>query len=65
MFDSMCKMVNQFADKIKRPFSFFDRMIINGYFRPLLSEQTQIDRQYSMGIRNFTEYFKGITDHLA
>ena len=62
----MCKMINQFADKIKGQFSFFDRMIINGYFRPLLSEQTRIGHLYSMGIplRDFTEYFKIITDRL-
>lgn len=43
----MCKMVDQYADKIKGQFSFFDRMIINGYFRPLLSEQTRIGYLYS------------------
>ena len=36
----MCKMINQYADKIKGQFSFFDQMIINGYFRPLLSEKS-------------------------
>lgn len=63
----MCKMINQYADKIKGQFSFFDRMIINGYFRPLLSEQTRIGSLYSMGIplRDFTEYFKNITDLLT
>ena len=45
---------------------FFDRIIINGYFRSLLSEQTRIGYLYSMGIplRDFTEYFKNITDRL-
>ncbi|MDE6221535.1 MAG: hypothetical protein K2G51_14120 [Lachnospiraceae bacterium] len=63
----MCKMINQYADKIKGQFSFFDRMIINGDFCPLLSEQTRIGCLYSMGIplRVFTEYFKGVTDRLA
>ncbi len=62
----MCKMIDQYADKIKGQFSFFDRMIINGYFRPLLSEQTRIGYLYSMGIplRDFTEYFKDVTDRL-
>lgn len=62
----MCKMIDQYADKIKGQFSFFDRMIINGYFRPLLSDQTQIGYLYSMGIplRNFTEYFKDVTNQL-
>lgn len=63
----MCKMINQYADKIKGQFSFFDRMIINGYLRPLMSEQTRIGCLYSMGIplRDFTEYFKDITELLA
>lgn len=62
----MCKMIDQYADKIKGYFSFFDRMIINGYFRPLLSEQTRIGYLYAMNIplRDFTEYFKGITERL-
>jgi len=64
--DSMCKMTDQYADKIKGQFSFFDRMIINGYFRPLISEKTRIGYLYSMGIplRGFTEYFRNITDRL-
>ena len=63
----MCKMINQYADKIKGQFSFFDRMIINGYFRPLLSEQTRISYLYSMGIplRDFTGYFRNVTDCLV
>ena len=63
----MCKMINQFADKIKGTFSFFDRMILNGYFRPLLSEQARIGYLYAMGIplRDFTDYFKTVTDQLA
>ena len=63
----MCKMINQYADKIKGQFAFFDRMIINGYFRSLLSEQTRIGYLYSMGIprRDFTEYFKNVTDRMT
>ena len=63
----MCKMINQFADKIKGTFSFFDRMILNGYFRPLLSEQARIGYLYAMGIplRDFTDYFKTVTDQLT
>ncbi len=62
----MCKMIDQYADKIKGQFSFFDRMIINGYLRPLLSEQTRIGCLYSLGIplREFTDYFKDVTDRL-
>ena len=63
----MCKIINQYADKIKGQFAFFDRMIINGYFRRLLSEQTRIGYLYSMGIplRDFTEYFKNVTDRMT
>lgn len=62
----MCKMIDQYTDKIKGQFSFFDRMIINGYFRLLLFEQTRIGYLYSMGIplRDFTEYFKDVSDRL-
>ncbi len=62
----MCKMIDQYADKIKGQFSFFDRMIINGYIRPLISEKTRIGYLYSMGIplMDFTEYFRDITDRL-
>ena len=63
----MCKMIDQYADKIKGQFSFFDRMIINGYFRSLISEQARIGYLYAMGIplRDFTEYFKNVTDRLV
>ena len=63
----MCKMIDQFADKIKGQFSFFDRMIINGYFRPFLSEQTRIGSLFAMGIplRDFTGYFKDVTARLT
>lgn len=63
----MCKMIDLYADKIKGQFSFFDRMIINGYFRPLLSEQTRIGYLYSMGIplRDVTGYFRDVTDSLV
>jgi len=59
-------MIDQFANKIKGQFAFFDRIIINGYFRPLLSKQSRIGCLYSMGIplRDFTDYFKNVTDRL-
>lgn len=63
----MCKMIKQYVDKNKGEFAFFDRMIINGYFRLLLSEQSRIGCLYSMSIplRDFTEYFKNITSLLV
>ena len=48
----MCKMLNQYADKIKGSFSFFDRMILNGYFRPFLSEQMHGGALYSLNVLN-------------
>lgn len=63
----MQKRIIQFAAKIKGQFSFFNWMIINGYFRPLLSEQTLIDYLYFMSIPlwDFTKYFKDVTDRLV
>ena len=66
----MCKMLNQYADKIKGSFSFFDRMIINGYFRPFLSEQMRAGALCRLGIlyKDFKTYFmdvtKSLTDHI-
>ena len=66
----MCKMLDQYADKIKGSFSFFDRMIINGYFRPFLSEQMRIGALYQLGVlyKDFKSYFmdvtKALTDHI-
>ena len=67
----MCKMLNQYADKIKGSFSFFDRMIINGYFRPFLSEQMRVGALCRLGIlyKDFKTYFmdvtKSLTEHIA
>ena len=63
----MCKMLDQYADKIKGSFSFFDRMIINGYFRPLLSEQMRVGALYKLGIlyKDFKSYFMNVTKSLT
>ena len=63
----MCKMLDQYADKIKGSFSFFDRMIINGYFRPLLSEQMRVGALYQLGIlyKDFKSYFMDVTKSLT
>ncbi len=47
----MCKILDQYADKIKGTFSFFDRMI-NGYFRPFLSGQMRGWALYQLGVLN-------------
>ena len=63
----MCKMLNQYADKIKGSFSFFDRMIINGYFRPFLSEQMRVGALCRLGIlyKDFKSYFMDVTKSLT
>ena len=46
----MCKILEQYADKIKGSFSFFDRMIINGYIRPLMNEYSRSSSLYYLGV---------------
>ena len=57
--DSMCKLLEQYADKIKGSFSYFYRMIISGYFRSFIAEDL---RQYvlsRLGVlyKDFKQYF--------
>ena len=62
----MCKILEQYSDKINGLFSFFDRMIINGYFRPLLSEQMRGGALYQLGVlyKDFKSYFMNITNSI-
>ena len=62
----MCKILEQYSDKINGLFSFFDRMIINGYFRPLLSEQIRGGALYQLGVlyKDFKSYFMDITNSI-
>lgn len=62
----MCKMINQYADKIKGQFFFFDRMIINGYFIPLLSEQMRSGSLRLLDIlyKDFKPYFLNVTENI-
>ena len=66
----MCKILDQYADKIKGSFSFFDRMIINGYLPPLMNEYSRSAALYQLGVpyKNFKSYFmdvtNSITDHI-
>ncbi len=60
----MYKMIDQYADKIKGTFSFFDRMIINGYIRPLFLDW---ERQYGLSrlgalYKDFKSYVMNVTD---
>ena len=62
----MCKMLEQYADKIKGSFSFFDRMIINGYFRSFIAEDMRSYALSRLGVlyKDFKQYFMGITEDL-
>ena len=62
----MYTMIKQYADKIKGTFSFFDRMIINGYLLPFLAEQMRAGALSQLGIlyKDFKAYFSAVTDTL-
>ena len=62
----MCKMLKQYSDKIKGIFSFFDRMIINGYIFPLMNEHSRTHALYQLGIlyKNYKEYFSNVTESI-
>ena len=60
----MYTMIKQYADKIRGTFSFFDRMILNGYILPLLAEQMRAGALSQLGIlyKDFKTYFTAVTD---
>ena len=60
----MNKMLDQYADKIKGSFSFFDRMILNGYILPFISTNICNTSLYKLEVlhKDFKEYFKNITE---
>ena len=62
----MCKMLDQFSDKIKGSFSFFDRMIINGYINPLMNEHSRVGALYQLGVlyKNYKNYFSDVTESI-
>ena len=62
----MCKMLDQYTDKIKGIFSFFDRMIINGYILPLTSEHSRSGALYQLGVlyKDFKTYFMNVTESI-
>ena len=59
-------MIEQYSDKIKGSFSFFDRMIINGYINPLMNEHSRAGALYQLGIlyKNYKDYFSAVTDSI-
>ena len=63
----MSAILNQFSDKIKGVFAFFDRMNINGYLLPLTSEHSRSGALGSLGVlyKNFKSYFSSITDSIT
>ena len=62
----MCKMIDQYSEKIKGSFSFFDRMIINGYIKPLYFEHERGYGLYRLGIlcKDFKDYVMNVTDSI-
>ena len=62
----MCKMLDQYSDKIKGTFFFFDRMIINGYITPLMNEHSRSSALYRLGVlyKNYKPYFMGVTESI-
>ena len=59
----MYTMIEQFKDKIKGTFSFFDRMIINGYLLPLMNEHSRVNALYKLGVlyKDYKSYFTAVT----
>ena len=62
----MCKILDQFNDKIKGTFSFFDRMIINGYLLPLMNEHSRTGALYQLGVlyKDYKSFFTAVTDSI-
>ena len=62
----MCKMIDQYADKIKGSFSFFDRIIINGYIRPFYFEYERHFALSTLGVlyKDFKPYVMNITESI-
>ena len=62
----MCNMLEQYSDKIKGKFSFFDRMIINGYINPRMNEHSRVGALYQIGVlyKDFKSYFMSVTESI-
>lgn len=59
-------MLDQYSDKIKGSFSFFDRMIFNGYLR-MFHESMMAQSLWQMKIlyKDFKDYFTNVTETLT
>ena len=62
----MCKMIDQYSNKIKGTFSFFDRIIINGYLTPLMNEYSRAGSLYKLGVlyKDYKAYFMTVTESI-
>ena len=62
----MCNILKQYSEKIKGTFSFFDRLIINGYINPLMNEHSRVGALYQLGIlyKDYKNYFSAVTDSI-
>ncbi len=60
-------MLTQYADKINGVFSFFDRMIINGFLRPLFLEYRLPVTLYQLGIqyKEYKTFFTAVTEQIT
>jgi len=63
----MNTILEQFNDKIKGTFSFFDRMIIKGHIRPFFSPsgQKHFLSTHNVLLKDFSAYANQVTDDLA
>lgn len=63
----MSTMLTQYADKINGVFSFFDRMIINGFLRPLFLEYRLPVTLYQLGIqyKEYKTFFTAVTEQIT
>lgn len=62
----MCAIMEQFSDKVKGKFSFFDRMIIDGYIRPLALEYSRAHSLYQLHVRykDYKSFFMSVTEQI-
>ena len=62
----MCNILEQYGDKIKGTFSFFDRMIINGYLNPLMNEHSRAGALYQLDVlyKDYKAYFSHVTESI-
>ena len=62
----MCAIMDQYGQNIKGKFSFFDRIIIDGYLQPLAFEYRRASALSRLGVlyKDYTSYFKSVTDEI-